>query len=197
MISFLAGAWVCLLACVVACGAEATTQSFERFVLDYTTPSDLPLREEIERIDKELRTKYAMTGEQTAVGLLDLAHPRVAMIHPDRIEYAATVRQLLRHFPLLEQRKLVSPEASKTMREIFASPDIPHDDIKFVKALADRPGVQIIRKWGTWEDWHHDCAVVTAPGRHYILVALTKHPKGDEYLVDLAQRMDDVMQEAK
>jgi beta-lactamase class A len=102
------------------------------------------------------------------------------------------VRQLLRYFLLLEQGKLVSPAASKTLREIFASPDIPHDNIKFVKGLAGR-NAQIIRKWGTWEDWFHDSAVVTGPGRHYILVALTRHPKGDEYLVELARAVDDLM----
>jgi beta-lactamase class A len=107
--------------------------------------------------------------------------------------HAATVRQLLRYFLMLEQGKLVSPEASATMREIFASPDIPHDDIKFVKALKGRDGVQIIRKWGTWQNWRHDAAVVTAPGRKYILVALTQHPKGDDYLVDLASQVDDLM----
>ncbi len=106
--------------------------------------------------------------------------------------HAATVRQLLRYFLLLEQGKLVSPEASKRMREIFASPDIPHDDIKFVKALAGRD-VQIIRKWGTWENWLHDSAVITGPGRRYILVALTHHARGDEYLVDLATGVDDLM----
>ena len=91
--------------------------------------------------------------------------------------HAATVRQLLRYFLSLEQGRLVSPAASHAMREIFASPDIPHDDIKFVKALSDR-NVQIIRKWGSWEDWLHDSAVVTGGGRHYILAALTHHPKG-------------------
>ena len=106
--------------------------------------------------------------------------------------HAATVRQLLRYYLLLEQGKLVSPAASQTMREIFASPDLPHDDIKFVKGLAGRD-VQIIRKWGTWEDWRHDSAVVTGPGRHYILVGMTHHPRGDEYLVELAQAVDDLM----
>lgn len=106
--------------------------------------------------------------------------------------HAITVRQVLRYFLLLEQGKLVSPEASKTMREIFASPDIPHDNLKFVKALAGRD-VEIIRKWGTWEDWFHDAAVVTGGGRHYIIVGVTRHPKGDEYLVDLAKAVDDVM----
>jgi beta-lactamase class A len=110
--------------------------------------------------------------------------------------HAATVRQLLRYFLWLEQGKLVSPAASKMMCDIFASPDIPHDDIKFVKALAGR-NVQIIRKWGSWQDWLHDSAVITGPNRQYILVAMTKHPKGDEYLVKLAKRVDDLLNAQK
>lgn len=106
--------------------------------------------------------------------------------------HAATVRQLLRYFLWLEQGKLVSPQASKTMREIFASPDLPHDDIKFVKGLAGRD-LQIIRKWGSWQNWLHDSAVVTGHGRHYILVAMTNHRKGDEYLADLARSVDDLI----
>ncbi|HOW72890.1 MAG TPA: serine hydrolase, partial [Phycisphaerae bacterium] len=119
--------------------------------------------------------------------------------YPDPVgdhSHAATVRQLLRYFLLLEQGKLVSSEASRTMREIFASPEIPHDDIKFVKGLADRH-LEIIRKWGSWEDWNHDAAVITGPGRHYLLVALTRHPRGDDYLVELAQAIDDLMQPRK
>jgi beta-lactamase class A len=107
--------------------------------------------------------------------------------------HAATVRQLLRYYLLLEQGKLVSPAASKVMREIFESPDIAHQDNKFVKGLKGRGGIQIIRKSGTWENWLHDTAVITGGGRHYILVALTEHPKGDEYLEALAPAVDDVM----
>src|SRR6185436_2585147 len=106
--------------------------------------------------------------------------------------HGATVRQLLRFYVMLEQGKLVSPRASKTMREIFASPGIPHDDLKFVKALKGRR-VRILRKWGSWEDWLHDTAIVTGRGRHYILVGMTHHPRGDEYLVDLATAMDNLM----
>ena len=258
------------------------------YTLHYDTPVNRMLQSELERIDADLRARYGMTTEQTAAGVLDLKTLRLAMIHPDRGEYAAsvpkigillayfelhpqaaqnldtqtrhelglmakasdnematkysqemglkqiqavldsyhfyerdhgggiwmgkhygrggermgdpvgdhshaaTVRQLLRYFLLLEQGKLISPEASKTMRAILASPDIPHDQIKFVKALSDR-NVQIIRKWGSWEDWRHDVAVITGPRRHYILVALTHHPKGDDYLVDLAKAVDDVL----
>jgi beta-lactamase class A len=106
--------------------------------------------------------------------------------------HAATVRQLLRYYLLLEQGKLVSPAASKVMREIFASPDIPHRDDKFVKGLAGRD-VQVLRKAGWWEDWYHDSAIVTGGGRHYIVVALSRHPQGENYLVEFARAADDVL----
>lgn len=110
----------------------------------------------------------------------------------DDNSHAATVRQLLRFYLLLEQGRLVSPDASAKMREIFASPQIPHDDIKFVKGLSGR-NVVILRKSGSWENWLHDTAIVTGPGRHYILVALTNHPRGDDYLEALAGAVDDLM----
>jgi beta-lactamase class A len=111
--------------------------------------------------------------------------------------HAATVRQLLRYYLMLEQGRLVSPAASKKMREIFESPDIEHDDHKFTKGLKGRADLQIIRKSGTWENWLHDTAVITGPGRHYILVALTNHPKGDDYLEALAPAVDDLIQQQR
>jgi beta-lactamase class A len=107
--------------------------------------------------------------------------------------HAATLRQLLRYYLLLEQGKLVSADASRTMREIFESPDIPHDRIKFVEALDGRTDVRMIRKWGSWQDWLHDTAIVTGPSRHYVLVGLTHHPRGDEYLVKIARAVDDLI----
>ena len=106
--------------------------------------------------------------------------------------HAVTVRQLLKFYLLLEQGRLVSPEASARMREIFASPQIPHDLIKFVEGLRKRP-VELRRKWGTWEAWHHDSAVITGPGRHYILVGLTHHTEGDAFLAELAAAVDDLL----
>jgi beta-lactamase class A len=263
-------------------------EPFRQYELNYDTPADPVLQKQLEGVDSALRSKFEMTTAQTAVGVLDLRRLRLAMIHPDRIEYAAsvpkigillayfelhpaaatnldaktkhelglmakasnnemaakfsqemglariqevlnryhfyetnrgggiwvgkhygksgerigdpignnshgaTVRQLLRFYLLLEQGNLVSPEASKRMREIFESPDIPHDQIKFVKGLAGRD-VQIIRKWGSWEDWFHDSAVITGPGRHYVLVALTRHPQGDQYLEELVKEVDELM----
>jgi beta-lactamase class A len=257
-------------------------------MLTYDTPVTASLQRDVEALDTRLRETYGMTTEQTAVGVLDLTHHRLAMIHPDRIEYAAsvakvgillayfqlhpeaatsldpqtrhelglmakpssnemaakfsrqmglreiqqvldsygfydasrgggiwvgkhyganserigdpvadhshaaTVRQLLRFYQLLLAGKLVSPAASKTMLEIFDSPDIPHDDIKFVRGLAGR-NVHVLRKWGSWEDYLHDSAIVEGPGRKYVIVALTHHPKGDEYLEELAKGVDDLM----
>lgn len=261
---------------------------FQGYVLDYKTPLNPALQAKLAQIDTRLRAKYSMTTGQTAVGVLDLRGGRLAMIHPDRTEYAAsvpklgillayfqlhpaaatnldaqtrhdlasmikqsnnemaarfsrelglkriqevlnsygfydaqhgggiwvgkhygqgterygdpvadhshaaTVRQLLRFYLLLEQGKLVSPEASRTMRAICASPAIPHLNDRFVKGLTGRE-VQVVRKSGWWEDWHHDTAIVTGSKRHYIIVALTHHAKGDAYLEDFAPAVDDLM----
>ncbi len=277
---------LCLAGC--AAGRPPIAPPLPDYTLTYDSPTDQALQSRLETIDAELRGRYGMAAKQTDVGLLDLNSGKLAMIHPDQIEYAAsvakigillayfelhpeaaahlaqktrhelglmakasndamatqfsremglhqiqqvlndghfydinhgggiwvgkhygkgderygdpiadhshavTVRQALRYFLLLEQGRLVSRQASKTMREIFASPDIPHDNIKFVKGLAGRD-LSIIRKWGTWENWLHDTAVITGPGRHYILVALTHHPQGDSYLEDLAKAVDDMM----
>jgi beta-lactamase class A len=285
------GLFIALAIWLPACASfpRNMKRDFNNYTLHYQTPVDRELQSRIKKIDAELRASFGMTTEQTAVGVLDLKGVRLAMIHPDRGEYAAsipkiaillayfelhpeaatnmavqthhelglmvkasdndiaakysrelglkeiqsvlnkyafydaahgggiwmgkhygksterygdpvgdnshaaTVRQLLRYFLMLEQGKLVSATASRTMREIFAAPDIPHDDIKFAKGLVGR-NVRIIRKWGSWEDWLHDSAVIAGADRHYILVGLTHHPKGDEYLVELAKRVDDLLQ---
>lgn len=289
-LSQLGGLGLCLgfLAAGCSSGVYSMNRSFRNYRLDQSTAVEATLQADLERIDARLRKEWGMTPAQTAVGLLDLKTLRLAMIHPDREEYAAsvpkigillayfqlhpeavrnldaqvrhelglmvkasdnamaakfsqelglkqiqavlnsyhfyevdrgggiwvgkhygqggerygspvgdnshaaTVRQVLRFFLLLEQGKLISSEASQAMRDIFAAPEIPHDDIKFLKGLAGRD-VQIIRKWGSWENWLHDAAVVTGGGRHYILVALTQHPRGDEYLAGLATAVDDLL----
>jgi beta-lactamase class A len=257
-----------------------------QLVLNYDTPTDAALQAELTALDARLRASLGMTPEQTAAGVVDLQTGRLALLNPDRLDYAAsvpkiaillayfqlhpdavenldaqtrrelglmikvsdnawaakysramglkgiqtvldsyqfydaqrggglwigkhygkggerygdplanhshaaTVRQLLRFYLLLEQGRLVSPQASRVMREIFASPDIAHLPDKFVKGLAGRD-VQILRKAGWWEDWFHDTAIVRGTGRHYIVVAMTHHPRGDDYLEELARGVDD------
>lgn len=268
--------------------APVMNPNLQNYTLTYATPVDPTLQAQLENIDATLRAKYDISTDQMELGLLDLRTLRLAMIHPDHEEYAAsvakigilfayfyyhpdaatnmdaqtrhelglmikpssnemaakysqllglkpiqqaleaegfydakhgggiwvgkhygidgerigdpvgnnshavTVRQVMRFYVLMEQGKLISPAASKTMREIFASPDIPHEDIKFVKGLDGRD-VQILRKSGTWENWLHDTAVISGPNRRYILVGLTNHPRGDDYLENLAVAVDDLM----
>ena len=270
--------------CAVGAGASAG-----EYVLGYNTPVDANFQQKVESIDAELRAKFDMKPEQTNVGVLDLRHHRLAMVHPDHTVYAASVakvgilyayfklhpeaathldptlrhelgmmakissnemaskysheiglkkiqeilnadgfydeqhgggiwvgkhygkgterytdpvsdnshavnvRQMLRFWLLLDENRLVSREASARMKELFASPDLPADDIKFVRALKDRTDVKILRKWGTWEVSLHDTALIEGPGRKYILIGLTEHPKGDEYLEGLALAVDDLM----
>lgn len=272
-----------------ASNTRSEDTNLSHFTINDSTLADPGLQEQLKKIDREIREQYGMTSEHAAAGLLDLDSPRLAMINPDRMEYAAsvpkigillaffelhpaaassldpdtrralglmikvssnematrfsreiglkkvqgvldeygfydesrgggiwvgkhygagderygdpvhdhshgaTVRQLLRFYLLLEQGELVSREASKSMLEIFASPDIPHDDIKFVKGLAGRD-VSLLRKWGTWRDWRHDTAMIQGPQRHYVLVGLTRHPRGDDYLADLAAAVDRLME---
>lgn len=287
------GAAACGLALAIAtftahaAPADMTTAA-SRFVLDYQTATDSTLQAQVEAIDARLRERHGIAPELTSVGVLDLRRLRLALLRPDRIDYAAsvpkiaillawfaqhpeaatqldaatrhelglmikvsdnemaskfsqqlglkriqevldaegfydgahggglwmgkhygkggdrlldpvgghshaaTVRQILRFLLLLEQDKLLSPAASRTMREIFASPEIPHREDKFVKGLAGR-AVEIRRKAGWWETWFHDAAVVSGGGRHYIIVAMTHHAKGDAFLEEFAAAVDDVM----
>ncbi|MBP7934392.1 MAG: hypothetical protein KA354_07055 [Phycisphaerae bacterium] len=77
-----------------SCPARLRGWSFERYVLKYESPVDVSLQAKVEEIDASLRRRYGMTTEQTAVGVLDLRVLRLAMIHPDRIEYAASVPKI-------------------------------------------------------------------------------------------------------
>lgn len=280
-----------LLALALAAGeafAQSMPPAFATLTLDYDTPADPSLQTTLEGIDTRLRAQHGIAAENTSAGVLDLQTGRLALIRPDRIDYAAsvpkigillawfdahpdaatsldlqtrhelglmikasdnamaskfsqalglqqiqrvldaqgfydakrggglwmgkhygrggerivdpvgghshaaTVRQLVRFYLRLEQGKLVSPAAARRMREIFASPDIPHRDDKFVKGLAGR-GVILLRKAGWWETWFHDTAIVTGPNRHYIIVAMTRHPKGDDYLAAFAAAVDDAV----
>lgn len=281
---------ICIIALAFSgCGRwrPDAAKRLQNYALNYETPVDGELQRELESIDRRVRGKAGIPAESTCVGVLDLNTFRLAMIHPDQIEYGAsvpkigillayfqlhpeaakahpqvrhelgrmikisdnemaakysrqlgltniqnvlnsyhlydaahgggiwvgkhygrgderygdpvanhshavTVRQLLRYYLMLEQGRLVSPEASKTMAEIFASPEIPHLNDRFVKGLEGR-SLTILRKSGWWEDWLHDSAIISGPGRKYILVALTHHPRGDEYLEAVAREVDEEM----
>lgn len=107
------------------------------------------------------------------------------------ISHGATALQVARFYYFLETDRLVSPWASREMKEILGNPGIRH---KFVAGLSEiTPQANIYRKSGTWRTYHSDSALVEHDGRRYIAVALANDPHGGEWLRQLIVAMDDVV----
>lgn len=106
------------------------------------------------------------------------------------LSHGATARQVARFFVLLQQGRLISPQASRQMKEILGNPGIHH---KFVRGLESRPGASIYRKSGTWRDFHSDAALVERPDASYVVVGLVESPEGSRLLERLAVRVDDLI----
>src|SRR5215467_12859359 len=78
--------------------------NWRTYTLDYDTPLDAELQGQLETIDARLRSTYDIRLDQVGVGLLDLKQLRLAMLQPDRLEYAASVAKigiLLAYFELV------------------------------------------------------------------------------------------------
>jgi hypothetical protein len=106
--------------------------------------------------------------------------------------HAATVRQCLRYYLLLEQGRLVSAAASARLKQIFAAPLLEFHNDGFVRGLNGRP-VTILRKDGLWEDWHLDTARVQHDDQLYLMAGMVHHPRGEEYLARMAAAVDEVI----
>jgi len=67
------------------------------------------------RLTRDCAASTALTTNDTAVGLLDLQRLRLALLHPDRMEYAASVAKigiLLAYFQV-HQEAATSPKTSE------------------------------------------------------------------------------------
>ena len=106
------------------------------------------------------------------------------------LSHGATAMQVARFYYLLETGQLLEPSLCREMKAIMGRPAIEH---KFVKGLAEVPGVRLYRKSGTWSDWHSDSAIVEAGASKYIVVALAKHPKGAGWLTRLIRPLHDLI----
>jgi beta-lactamase class A len=107
------------------------------------------------------------------------------------LSHGATALQTARFLYLLETERLVSPQASRQMKDILSRPAIRH---KFVKGLAQhRPQSRIYRKSGTWRNWHADAAIVERDHRRYIAVALAQDSRGSHWLSRLIVALDDLV----
>lgn len=107
-----------------------------------------------------------------------------------RISHGATARQVARFLFMMESGQLISPWASREMKDIMSNPGIHH---KFVRGLESaRPGSEIYRKSGTWKEWHADAALVERDGKKYIAVAMLRS-KTKGVLSRLIVHLDDLI----
>jgi beta-lactamase class A len=107
------------------------------------------------------------------------------------LAHAATTNQTIRFYYLLETNRLVNPALTRQMKSILADPGIPH---KFVRGLAQtRPQARIFRKSGSWAHSHSDSAIIESGGHRFIVVALTEHPKGIQWLEEMIAPLHDLI----
>ena len=107
----------------------ATTRSLlEPLMLDYDTPTDPILQTSLETIHARLRTQFDMTDAQAACGVCDLLTGRVALIHPDRIEYAASTAKV----GILYAYFVTHPEAATNI-----DPAVKHELGEMAKASSN------------------------------------------------------------
>lgn len=107
--------------------------------------------------------------------------------------HGATARQAARFLAMMDRGMLVSPWASREMKDILGDPAIHH---KFVKGLDDsHPEARVFRKSGTWRQWHADAALVERDGRKYVAVALLESPtrSAGNVFSSLIVRLDDAV----
>lgn len=107
-----------------------------------------------------------------------------------QLSHGATAKQVARFFVMLDERMLVSPEASDEMKRILGKPAIRH---KFVRGLSRFGNALIFRKSGTWKRWHSDAALVERGGKRYVVVALLESPEASGVLSQLVVKLDGIV----
>jgi beta-lactamase class A len=106
------------------------------------------------------------------------------------LSHGATAFQVARFYYRLETGTLVSPEYTQLMLDALSKPGINH---KFVKGLNGIPGIEILRKSGTWKTFHADSALVHYRGQTYIIVGLANNRNGGQWLAQLASPLNDIV----
>jgi beta-lactamase class A len=99
------------------------------------------------------------------------------------LSHGATAFQVARMYYRLEMGLLLDPRHTRMMRDMLSRPGISH---KFVKALEGQH-VSMLRKSGSWKNYHSDSVLVDSPLGRYILVGLVDDPDGEQKLQDLAR----------
>ena len=99
------------------------------------------------------------------------------------LSHGATVYQVARLYYRLAMGNLLDPQHTLLMRDILSRPGISH---KFVKGL-EGFDVTILRKSGSWKNFHADSALVESDAGRYILVGMEDNANGEQHLQALAR----------
>jgi len=121
-------------------------------------------------------------------------HPAYHRDPLNNLSHGATAFQVARFYYRLDTGTLVSPEYTELMREALSLPGIQH---KFVKGLQGVKGLEVLRKSGTWKNYHSDSALVHVHGQTYIMVGLAKNQNGGKWLTQLARPLNDLVRSQK
>lgn len=185
----------------------AFLQAHPEFMTRMPTDIERELQAVLKRSDNELAAKYSQKVGLERIQSLLLA-PQYRLYDPDHggglwcgkhyglnqprrgdplqdLSHAATVRQCLRYLLLLEQDRLGDAATCRRLRDLFAAPWADYHNDYFVAGLRNS-GLTLIRKNGQWEDWHLDVARVQLPDRPVLLAGAVHHPRGPEYLAQMA-----------
>jgi beta-lactamase class A len=107
------------------------------------------------------------------------------------LSHGASAMEVARFWYMMETGNLVSPEHSRKMREICG---VTHLNHKFAKALMEiNESAQIMRKSGSWRNYHADSAVIRHSGYAYILVGLVTDKNGGQWLETIQHAADGVI----
>ena len=106
------------------------------------------------------------------------------------LSHGATAIQVARFYYRLHTGTLVGPEQTQLMLEALSRPGIAH---KFVKGLKGIPGIEMLRKSGTWKSFHADSALVRYKDQTYIMVGLVNNENGEKWLSQLASPLNDLV----
>lgn len=109
----------------------------------------------------------------------------------DGLSHAATPYQVARLYYRLNAGSLLNERYSAIMRDILSRPGIEH---KFVAGLAGEENLSMLRKSGSWEQFHADSALVQQNGLTYIMVALVEDDNGEQILRRIATGIHALMQ---
>lgn len=99
------------------------------------------------------------------------------------LSHGATAFQVARLYYRLEMDILLDAKHTRMMKDMMSRPGISH---KFVKALEGQ-GATLLRKSGSWRNYHSDSVLVDSPVGRYILVGLIEDANGEQTLQELAR----------